>query len=290
LLVAISVASHRIAGTIKNIVSTHKPFVPCYNSCSIYSHQSKNHWTCRISKILSPIWAYCSPNAGFDYKGRVCKHPCKLSKDKTYSWCRLKNSKSWGYCSMTPADGTGVIAADKTECCYTGIGQNYKGRDNIASNGLLCKPWKSTYFSGKKYLPYVEENYCRNPSKIEIPTTTTNRPWCYTAWGWSYCTVPKCEKSAKGRCEDKDYSNGVDDVKSRHCKEWKTYTKNWYWVSATEEKTRSLGVKTKQKCEQKCKEDKRCNKWNFQIKKIKKRLLGAQKYYYCYLFTIKMGK
>jgi len=101
-----------------------------------------------------------------------------------------------------------VSAADPPECCYTGIGEDYRGSLAKASSRFKCLPWAD---KSEAYHKYVDQNFCRNPSKLVKKTSKTNKPWCYTKQhGWQYCGVSKCT--------NRDTYEPTGTAKLRDCK------------------------------------------------------------------------
>ncbi|ESO97515.1 hypothetical protein LOTGIDRAFT_152606 [Lottia gigantea] len=82
------------------------------------------------------------------------------------------------------------------ECYNSFKGIDYKGTQNVTSNGRVCLPWVSIpeYSSTIENFPDVSYdetgNHCRNPSK-----DGRGSPWCFISpIEWHYCSVPKCGK------------------------------------------------------------------------------------------------
>ncbi|XP_028680855.1 hepatocyte growth factor-like protein isoform X1 [Erpetoichthys calabaricus] len=64
--------------------------------------------------------------------------------------------------------------------CFTGRGEDYRGKVNETTSGIPCQRWDSQFPHSHPFVPSVyeckglEENYCRNPDGSEAP-------WCFTS-------------------------------------------------------------------------------------------------------------
>ncbi|XP_076821814.1 uncharacterized protein LOC143468464 [Clavelina lepadiformis] len=134
------------------------------------------------------VWSSWSPVGG-DH--RSCSRSCgggRLTLERTCpnypTLCIGPKEKVGESCNTEPCP-----------ICYTGNGQGYRGRKNVANDGSVCQHWndQSTHVHiGLHASDYseLELNYCRNPGgKLQ-------RPYCYRATAdlpsRMYCDIPKC--------------------------------------------------------------------------------------------------
>ncbi|CAG0891254.1 unnamed protein product [Darwinula stevensoni] len=102
------------------------------------------------------------------------------------------------------------------ECRLTEMGKEYIGTVNVTKNGKPCLRWdspdvKSSYktvgkgfyegmFFEEHFLnqdPSSHENFCRNPSRNDMP-------WCFVNDGgftWEYCWIPFCDDLKAPECK-----------------------------------------------------------------------------------------
>ncbi|EHB14811.1 Hepatocyte growth factor-like protein [Heterocephalus glaber] len=91
----------------------------------------------------------------------------------------------------------------RTEDCYHGSGEQYRGFVNKTRKGVPCQSWSAQSPHKPLFTPtsapyaQLEENFCRNPDG------DSHGPWCYTTdpgTSFDYCALQRCNQVQFEKC------------------------------------------------------------------------------------------
>ncbi|XP_021118376.1 hepatocyte growth factor-like protein isoform X2 [Heterocephalus glaber] len=184
----------------------------CYTTDPTVRFQSCGIKSCREGACIR-----CN---GEDYRGSVdhtesgleCQrwdlqhphvHPFEPAKDLRENFCRNPDGSEAPWC-FTSRPGMRVAfcyqiprCTDdiRTEDCYHGSGEQYRGFVNKTRKGVPCQSWSAQSPHKPLFTPtsapyaQLEENFCRNPDG------DSHGPWCYTTdpgTSFDYCALQRC--------------------------------------------------------------------------------------------------